>query len=179
MRLKMILLGVFSALTMMSCAPVAAGTSISNALNVSEGARVTVPKGQTLYVVRTYSQSSLRLNDDIFDSTLPLNFSDTNAAGYVNSQEIAVGWLKIQPTDLPAGWNIAVSEAKLLRETTQTTASTNLAYTVRTTVHFYNKVRVTYAITAPAQPSPDIEFLEFTLSTPQGKVNAFFDVVAK
>jgi len=179
MQMKMMILGAFSALTLMACVPVSVGTSSENPVNVSDSGRVTVAAGKTTYVVKTYPQSYFYLDNALFDKAVPIDFSNRNSAGYVNSQEVKVDWMNLQPVSVPIGWKIAVSEAKLVRAINQTTTNSNLAYAVETNVYFYNRVKVVYAITAPSQPASEVQPLTFTLSTPQNKVPTALYVVAQ
>lgn len=147
-----------------ACAPVPLGSSVTNPKNISLSglsSMTIVDPGKTTYIAVTYNASTLNIPDALIDREVPVNFDDQNAIGNINSLEASVNWITLKPSDIPKGWKIALARSVLIREivkTTQGASSINVRY--------YDRVKLTYAITAPNTNST--KSLKFRIETPKG-----------
>ena len=137
---------LFSSLVLSACAPAILGGQASAPVVSNTGLSPLHAKaGQTVYVQYTYPQTYLDVPDRHFDS-LVIDFEATNfVSGNVNSQETPAPWLSLTSKGLPATWQISLADAAVRKEIVKTSTSGRT-----TDVRYYNRVRVVYKVTLPA-----------------------------
>ncbi len=138
-----------SSLVLSACAPaILGGQASAPVVSNTALSPLHAKAGQTVYVQYTYPQTYLDVPDRHFDS-LVIDFGSTNFVnGNVNSQETPAPWLSLTSKGLPATWQISIADAAVRKEIVKTSTS---GYT--TDVRYYNRMRVVYKVTLPADAS--------------------------
>jgi hypothetical protein len=141
------------ALSLASCAPTVMGTQVySPVIAPKPLARTEVAPGESLYVQYTYAGDDLGIPAARFEA-IKIDFRGSSLAGDIVSQEAAAPWLRMKPKNLPAGWNVTLEKATLIKRTTKTQQLNN-----GTRVYYYEEAQVVYKVTAPADASGEKTF---------------------
>jgi len=143
-------------LTLAACAPTVRGAdTYAPLLATSAFSPAEVAVGKTTYVRYAYPQGYVGVSDERFDA-LTIDFDKRNVTGDVSSSSIDAPWLKMNVKDAPNGWTVELARAELAKDivrTTEKSASINVSY--------YDRVRVTYRITAAPGARSGIAHLQF------------------
>jgi hypothetical protein len=139
--------------SLVSCAPTVTGGQVYSPVIASKPlSRTEVAPGQSLYVQYTYAGDDLAIPAARFEA-IKIDFRGSSLAGDIVSQEAAAPWLHIRPKNLPAGWNVTLEKATLIKRTTKTQQLNN-----GTRVYYYEEAQVVYKVTAPADASGEKTF---------------------
>ena len=131
-------------LALAGCAPAATGSQVSIPVVASSAlSPVSLMPGQTVYVQYTYPNSLIDVPDARFDA-LKINFDARENNNEVLSPEAPAVWLNIKVSGLPAGWNVTLAQAYLVKQIGRTRNDSS-----GTEVRFSDQVRAIYKITAP------------------------------
>ncbi|WP_407569504.1 hypothetical protein [Deinococcus altitudinis] len=142
-NLKMAAVCVLS-LGISACAPVVTGAgALSPVVVATAFTPAKVAPGQTVYASYTYSASMLNISDSRYASLI-LGVNRSSSSGLIESPRTPANWLNMKVTGLPAGWNVALAEAYLVKAISDSTTAGDTV-----SVTYYQKVNVIYKITAP------------------------------
>jgi hypothetical protein len=135
---------ILAALLFTGCAPTATGSSGLFPIQLDDPSKVaTVQAGKRTYVAVRYAGAAFGFSRGDYDKIFDFNF-DSPQDG-----EREVYWLQHKSSDVPEGWQANMHAVRAVRNIDSRNRDSN-----STTVYFYNRVLLVYAIEIPNAAVP-------------------------
>jgi len=160
MKLKMILLGVVSAVLLMSCAPTTAGSSTLAPIVVKDSSEVVVAEGQTVFVQKSIRAALTGFTDEAADASFPPFTYDELSDGNSKQAVLDRNRFKVEFMGQPAQWNLKVESVILVRTLSNVRVVGNAK-----DYRYSDTLNVIYSFNAPKGSAGQSKFLIFNLNT--------------